>query len=95
MSQIGFRYTKQDVKNTAQELFSDAYFILFDSDTDKGDEVLVSMLSQKLAIKTVDRIILANPHSNPLNTESWSTMRFWVDVKEFLTDKIFKDVCRS
>ncbi len=92
MSKIGFTYTKKDVKDSAQELYMDAYMVLFDSNSDKGEEILVSMLSQKLALKAVDRIIMANPHSNPLNTQGWSTMRFWQDVKKFLTDKIFTDV---
>ena len=85
----GFRYTKKEVEETAQEIYTDIYLVLFDSDSDKGEEVLVTMLSKKLAIKSVERIILANPHSNPLNTQSWSTMRFWVDVKDFLENKMF------
>lgn len=40
-------------KEYANELFSRAYIILFDSDTDKRDEVLVSLLSKKLAIMNV------------------------------------------
>lgn len=85
----GFRYSKKEVEETAQEIYTDIYLVLFDSDSDKGEEVLVTMLSKKLAIKSVERIILANPHSNPLNTQSWSTMRFWVDVKDFLENKMF------
>jgi hypothetical protein len=82
--EIGFSYSKKDVEETAQEIYTEIYMTLFDSDSDKGEECLVSILSQKLAIKTVDRIILANPHSNPLNTQGWSTMRFWQDVKKRL-----------
>lgn len=85
----GFRYTKKEVEETAEEIYTDIYMVLYDSDSDKGEEVLVTMLSKKLAIKSVERIILANPHSNPLNTGSWSTMRFWVDVKSFLENKMF------
>ena len=85
----GFRYSKQEVEETAQEIYTDIYLVLFDSDSDKGEELLVTMLSKNLAIKSVERIILANPHSNPLNTKSWSTMRFWVDVKDFLENKMF------
>lgn len=85
----GFRYTKKEVEETAQGIYTDIYLVLFDSDSDKGEEVLVTMLSKKLAIKSVERIILANPHSNPLNTQSWSTMRFWIDVKDFLENEMF------
>ena len=38
----------------------------------------------KDAIKCVDEIILANPHSNPFNTDVYSTMDYWQDVKEEL-----------
>lgn len=85
---IGFSYTKNDVQDSSQEIYTEIYMTLFDSDSDKGEEILVSMLSQQLAIKTVERIILANPHSNPLNTEGWSTMRFWMEVKDYLVHKI-------
>lgn len=84
----GFTYKKEEVESMASDIYRDCYMILYDSDSDKGEEILVSILSQKLAVKTVDRIILANPHSNPLNTGSWSTMRFWQDVKDYLVHKI-------
>lgn len=82
---VGFTYSKKDVKDTAQDIFTEIYIVLFDSDSDKGEEILVSILAKELAIKNVDRIILANPHSNPINTATpWSTMRFWLDVKKEL-----------
>jgi hypothetical protein len=87
----GFTYTKKEVKNTASDIYYDCYAILYHSHSNKGQEILVSILSQKLAIKTVERIILANPHSNPLNTSGFSTMRFWQDVKKYLTDKILSN----
>jgi hypothetical protein len=36
------------------------------------------------ALIAVDEIINANPHSNPLNTESYSTMNYWHEVKQEL-----------
>ena len=30
----------------------------------------------------VNEIILANPHSNPLNTDGYSTMDWWMEVKQ-------------
>lgn len=44
---------------TANELFMDYYMILFDSDSDKGEEILVSMLAKQCAIKACLNIINA------------------------------------
>ena len=46
-------------KQKAEEIFMSHYVILMDSDSDKGEEVIVSVLSKKLAIKTVEYIIEA------------------------------------
>lgn len=37
---------------------------------------------KQCALIAVDQIILANPHSNPFNTEVFSTMDYWVDVRK-------------
>jgi hypothetical protein len=37
---------------------------------------------KKCALIAVDEIILANPHSNPLNTDVYSTMDYWQEVKQ-------------
>jgi hypothetical protein len=44
-------------KDKAQEIFNSFYVILFDSESDKGEEVLVSMLAKKCAIEAVNQII--------------------------------------
>lgn len=38
--------------------------------------------SKKYATMVVDEIISSNPHSNPFNTDIYSTMDYWRDVKE-------------
>lgn len=38
--------------------------------------------SKQCALMAVDEIILSNPHSNPLNTDTKSTMEYWMEVKE-------------
>ena len=38
--------------------------------------------AKKCALIAVDEIILANPHSNPFNTEVVSTMKYWADVRK-------------
>lgn len=47
-------------KEFAEKLYYDNYMILFDSDSDKGEEILISLLSKKLAIKFVDTLINEN-----------------------------------
>ena len=34
-------------KDKAQDIFNSFYMILFDSESDKGEEIIVSMLAQK------------------------------------------------
>ena len=34
------------------------------------------------ALIAVDEIILSNPHSNPFNTDVYSTMGYWQEVKQ-------------
>ncbi len=44
--------------------------------------------AKQCAILCVDEVILSNPHSNPFNTELYSTMEFWQIVKqEIINDK--------
>ena len=38
--------------------------------------------AKKCALIAVDNIILANPHSNPFNTDVYSTMEYWLEVKQ-------------
>lgn len=37
--------------------------------------------AKKCALIAVDEIILSNPHSNPFNTDVYSTMDYWLQVK--------------
>jgi hypothetical protein len=38
--------------------------------------------AKEAALICVQRIILANPHSNPFNTDVYSTMDYWLKVQE-------------
>lgn len=42
--------------------------------------------AKQCALITVQYIINANPHSNPFNTEVQSTIEYWLQVKEEITD---------
>lgn len=37
--------------------------------------------AKKCALIAVNEIILSNPHSNPFNTDVYSTMDYWLQVK--------------
>ena len=37
---------------------------------------------KECALVAVENIILANPHSNPFNTDVYSTMEYWQEVKK-------------
>jgi hypothetical protein len=39
-------------------------------------------ISKQCALTSVNDIINANPHSNPLNTDVYSTMSYWQEVKQ-------------
>lgn len=38
--------------------------------------------AKQCALVAVREIICSNPHSNPLNTDVISTMKWWMDVQE-------------
>ena len=40
--------------------------------------------AKECALIAVNEIISANPHSNPLNTDVYSTMNYWQEVKKQL-----------
>ena len=70
-------------KEKAKELFYNHYMILFDSDSDKGQEILISLLSIKSAIITVDEIesALINYGMSGELQNMDSELRFWDKVK--------------
>jgi hypothetical protein len=45
-------------------------------------KVVSKTFAKELALIAMHEIILANPHSNPLNTDVASTMKWWMDVQE-------------
>jgi len=62
-------------KEKAIEIYSKMFDQIFASyGTDR--------LAKECAILAVNEIINSNPHSNPLNTEVYSTMDWWLEVKK-------------
>jgi hypothetical protein len=68
-------------KEKAEELV-DRYFKLLNYEF--GDLVysLRDKQPKQCALIAVQYIITANPHSNPLNTDVYSTMKYWEEVKQ-------------
>lgn len=48
------------------------------------DGFVVKELSEECALIAVEEIMCSNPHSNPFNTDVYSTMEFWQEVKREL-----------
>lgn len=65
-------------KDIAKELVLKYEKLLFNRFTTEEDWVKCV----ECALIAVDEIILANPHSNPLNTDVYSTMVYWQEVKQ-------------
>lgn len=65
-------------KQQAREICNDFYLYSAHQNSVK----VRSEQAKYCALKCVDRIILSNPHSNPLNTKPESTMEFWQGVKK-------------
>ena len=41
----------------------------------------MTITTKEKALICVDEIINSNPHSNPFNTDVYSTMQYWIEVK--------------
>ena len=68
-------------KEEAKELFK--RYIQFTQEWDELDGYIVNKYNAKqCALIAVDEIINANPHSNPFNTNVYSTMDYWQEVKQ-------------
>ena len=68
-------------KEKADELIDKMYYIGRYDDKEDYNPAMAWERAKKCALIAVDEIIRANPHSNPLNTDVYSTMQYWHDVK--------------
>lgn len=65
---------------TPQEKALKLYDIYMDEMIEK-EAYFVESAAKQCAMIAVDQIILSNPHSNPFNTNVYSTMDYWQQVK--------------
>ena len=73
-------------KQNAEELVDKYRILLQKTDTEVGEEILCTLVAKSCALIAVNNIIASNPHSNPLNTEVYSTMSYWLEVKQEICD---------
>lgn len=68
------------MKSQAQEIFDRFYAVLFDSDSDKGEEVLVTVLAKRCALLHTE-ILLENANYD----RSGNLIDWWIlDLKDEL-----------
>jgi hypothetical protein len=66
-------------KEKAEELID--FFTAYKSTKYTGF-TLPMPIPKSFALRTVNEIIYANPHSNPFNTDVHSTMDYWLEVRK-------------
>jgi hypothetical protein len=60
--------------------FSIGYTI--DNTSGQSTPIYKNQYAKQCALIAVQEIILSNPHSNPFNTDVYSTMSYWQEVKK-------------
>jgi len=65
----------------AVQLFNTYYVSILGINNDLSEEVIISILAKKQALIAVTEIINSNPYSNPFYTDVYSTMNYWIEVK--------------
>jgi len=52
-----------------------------DNTSGQSTAIYKNQYAKQCALIAVQEIILSNPHSNPFNTDVYSTMSYWQEVK--------------
>ena len=53
-----------------------------DNTSGQSTAIYKNQYAKQCALIAVQEIILSNPHSNPFNTDVYSTMSYWQEVKQ-------------
>ena len=67
-------------KEKAEELFKK--MLSKNPSRQDGISMIDTIQAKQCALIAVQEIINANPHSNPFNTDVYSTMSYWQEVKQ-------------
>lgn len=67
----------------AENIYNSFYIDLFEY----LEEIQISLVAKRSALTCVTRIIMANPHTNPIHGDVSSTMEYWMQVRDILRDK--------
>lgn len=73
-------------KEKAEELIAQFKMILMNEDTERGNEILCTLIAKECAKLSVRQILSSNPHSNPFNTEPQSTFDYWYEIYNLLSE---------
>jgi hypothetical protein len=65
----------------AKELIEKMYYCNRFDDKENYIPAMALERAKQCALMAVQEIILSNPHSNPFNTDVYSTMSYWEEVK--------------
>lgn len=66
----------------ANRLFAKFHNLIEDIGGELGQEAMVSILAKKCALIAVEEILNCNPHSNPFNTNIYSSYHYWTEVRK-------------
>ena len=69
-------------KEKADELIDKMYYVGRYDDKEDYNPAMAWERAKQCALIATQEIILANPHSNPFNTDVYSTMDYWLEVKK-------------
>ena len=74
-------------KEKAEELIDKFHIKVYVSFIENSIPSIINALmlynsAKQCALIAVDEIIMSNPHSNPFNTNVYSTMGYWQEVKQ-------------
>ena len=68
-------------EDKAKELFDKYYQNILTYGEELSQEITISLLTKKSALIAVQEILNCNPHTNPFNTDVYSTYDYWFQVK--------------
>ena len=75
-------------KNKAQEIHSNFYAELLQTDSDVSEEVIISSLAKRCSIILCDSHINEFKAYSGVDSMSYSHVQFWTNVKQIISDEL-------